>query len=202
MLGKTRTSDTSQTGQTFLFTPHPALFPSTSWPKRAQAVWPQWLFQPWSKLWISPSSLIGPYVQSEHCITIWTGSQTSGRTRSWFLTPSRKASTKTSPCHHLLMDQADFILCYELSNQEAFTLHEVIKSMDRQGPPNWPRYQQWKIAMSSHCLDRKEVWFANAQNVTTQPVETQNDFFCSLASPICIDQISNYPLVRVLTYKN
>ena len=35
--------------------------------------------------------------QSEPCATIWTGLQTSGRTRSWSLFPSRKVSTKTSP---------------------------------------------------------------------------------------------------------
>ena len=38
----------------------------------------------------------GPYVRSEHYATIWTGPQTSGRIRSWSLSPSRKVSTKTS----------------------------------------------------------------------------------------------------------
>ena len=28
-------------------------------------------------------------------------------------------------CHHLLMDQASVILCYELSDQQALTLHQV-----------------------------------------------------------------------------
>ena len=45
----------------------------------------------------SPSSLIGLYVQLEHRITIWTGPQASGRTKSWFLSPSIKAFPKTSP---------------------------------------------------------------------------------------------------------
>ena len=73
MLGKTKTSDTSLTGQRCLFTLNPAFFPRTSWPKRVRTVWPQWLSQPWPQLWISHSSLIGLYVQSEHCDTIWTG---------------------------------------------------------------------------------------------------------------------------------
>ena len=32
----------------------------------------------------------------KHCATIWTGPQTSGRIRRWFLSPLRKVSTKTS----------------------------------------------------------------------------------------------------------
>ena len=63
-------------------THHPAFFPRISWPKRVQTVWPQWLYQSWPLLWIGPSSLTGPSVRSEHCATIWTGPQTSGRIRS------------------------------------------------------------------------------------------------------------------------
>ena len=69
MLGKTRTSDISHTGQRCLFTPHQAFFLRISWPKRVQTVWPQWLFQPWPHFWISP------YVWSELSDTIWTGPQ-------------------------------------------------------------------------------------------------------------------------------
>ena len=36
----------------------------------------------WPLLWIGPSSLTDPFVQSEPCATIWTGLQTSGSTRS------------------------------------------------------------------------------------------------------------------------
>ena len=80
MLGKTKTSDTSQTGQKCLCTQHPTSFPRTSWPRRVQTVWPQWLCQPWPQLWISPSILIGPCVRSQHCATYWD--RTSDRTRS------------------------------------------------------------------------------------------------------------------------
>ena len=51
----------------------PAFSPRISWPKRVQTVWPQWLYQPWPQLWVGSSSLTGPYVQSEHYATIWTG---------------------------------------------------------------------------------------------------------------------------------
>ena len=80
MLGKT--SDNSQTGQRCLCTQHPAFFPRTSWPRSVQTVWPKWLYQPWPQLWISQSSLIGPYAQSEHYSTIWIEPKTLDRTRS------------------------------------------------------------------------------------------------------------------------
>ena len=83
MPGKTEILDTNPTGQRCPCIHHPAFFPRISWPKRVQTVWPWWLFQSWPQLWIGPSSVTGP----EHCATIWTGPQTSGRTRSWFLSP-------------------------------------------------------------------------------------------------------------------
>ena len=94
MLGRTEISDNNLTGQRCPCTHHPAFFRRISWPNRVQTVWPKWLFQPWPQLWIGPSSLTGPSVRSEHCPTIWTGPQTSGRIRSWSLSPSRKVSTK------------------------------------------------------------------------------------------------------------
>ena len=54
-------------------TRHPAFSPRISWPKRVQTVWPQGYNSPGPQLWIDPSSLTGPSVQSEHCATIWTG---------------------------------------------------------------------------------------------------------------------------------
>ena len=82
----------------------------------------QWLFEPWTQLWVSPSSLICPFVWSEHCATIWTGPQTSGRTRSWSLSPLRKVLTPATISSWI---KQTVILCYELSDQEALTLHQV-----------------------------------------------------------------------------
>ena len=73
MLGKVRTSDTSRTGVRCLCTHPPAFFPRTNWPKRVRTACPQWLYQPWPRPWVGPSSLTGPS---------WTGLQTSGRIRS------------------------------------------------------------------------------------------------------------------------
>ena len=85
-----------QTGQRCPCTHLPAFIPRISWSYRAQSVWPQWLYQAWPRLWIDSSGLTGTSVRSEHCATIRTGPQTSGRIRSWSLSPSRKVLTRTS----------------------------------------------------------------------------------------------------------
>ena len=122
ILGRTEILDTNLIGQRCPFIHHPAFYPRISWPKRVQTVWPQWLYQPWPQLWIGPSSLAGPSVRSE-LYASWIGPQTSSRIRSWSLSPSRKVLTRTS--HHCLMVKQTVILCYELSDQEALTLHQV-----------------------------------------------------------------------------
>ena len=62
--------------QRCLCTQHPAFFPRTSWPRRVQTVWPQWLGQPLPQLWISALSLIGPVSVQSTVLLIGTGSQT------------------------------------------------------------------------------------------------------------------------------
>ena len=104
--------------------PSPSFLSKNQLAKEGRVVWPQWLYQPWPQLWIGPSSLTGIFVWSEHCATIWTGPQTSGRIRSWSLSPSRKVSTKTPATISSWIKQT-VILCYELSDQEAYTLHQV-----------------------------------------------------------------------------
>ena len=75
-------SGTSLNGQKCPCTLYLAFFQRISWPRKAQRVWPQWLFQPWPQLWTDPSSLTGPFVRSEPYATTWIGPQTSGRIRS------------------------------------------------------------------------------------------------------------------------
>ena len=123
MLVYIRTSDTGQTGLRCSCIPHPAFFQRTSWLRRAQTVWPRWLYQPWPPLWIIRPRVTGPYVQSEPCVITWTGPQISGRTRSWSLSPSRKGLIRTS--HMPLWIKQTVILSYELSDQKALTLHQV-----------------------------------------------------------------------------
>ena len=113
MFGYLETSDTSQTDPRCLFAPQPAFFPRTSWLKRVQAVWSQWLFQPWPKLWRSHLRLISPFVQS--------------RGPRYYLDsrPLRKDSTKISPLPLFPYGSSKLILCYEFSDKEALTLHQV-----------------------------------------------------------------------------
>ena len=76
--------------------------------------------------WIDPSSLTGPSVQSVHSATIWTGPQTSGRIRRWFFVSFKKGFHKDiSPATISSWIKQTVILCYELSDQEAHTLHQV-----------------------------------------------------------------------------
>ena len=75
--------------------------------------------------------------------------------------------------------------------------------MDTQDPPNRPPYQltrglrgldNEKDAMTSACLDRKEVRGRAAGGYTGW-------LFLSFGGLVCADRISNCPLDRVLTYK-
>ena len=57
MLGKTKTSDISQTGPKSLFTPHQLFFQERAGQGGSR--------QPWPNLWIRHLGLIGPCVLSE-----------------------------------------------------------------------------------------------------------------------------------------
>ena len=126
MLGYIRTSDTSQTGLRCLCTPHPASYPRTSWLRKVQIVWRQWSSQPWHHLWIGHSRVTGPYVQLEPCATTWTGLQTSGRIMELVFVSFKKGFDKDiSPATISSWIKQTVVLCYELSDQEALTLHQV-----------------------------------------------------------------------------
>ena len=60
-------------------------------------------------------------VQSEPFAITWSGPQILGRTRTWSLSPSRKALITTISS----WIKQTVILCYELSDQEALTLHQA-----------------------------------------------------------------------------
>ena len=89
--------------------------------------------------------------------------------------------------------------------------------MDTQDPPNRPHYQltrgligldNEKDAMTSRCLDRKEVRHATLRAHTGTGTLVGalcthiRRLFLSFGGPVCADRISNCPLDRVLTYKN
>ena len=125
MPGKTEISDTNMTGQRCPCTHLPAFFPRTSWPRRVQIVWPQWLYQPWPQLWINPSSLIGHTVQSELCVTTWTGPDIRQNKDLVFVSFKKGFDKDISPATISSWIKQTVILCYELSDQEAHTLHQV-----------------------------------------------------------------------------
>ena len=105
---------TSQTGPRCPCTPHPASFPRTSWLRRVQIVWLQWSFQPWHHLWINHSKVTGPYFQLEPCTTNRAADLRQNK-ELVFVSPATISS----------WIKQTVILCYELSDQEALTLHQV-----------------------------------------------------------------------------
>ena len=89
-------------------------------------MWLQWSFQPWPPLWTSHSRVTGPCVQSEPFTITWTGPQILGRTRSLACVSFKKGFDKDiSPATISSWIKQTVILCYELSDQEALTLHQV-----------------------------------------------------------------------------
>ena len=90
--------------------------------------------------------------------------------------------------------------------------------MDTQDSPNRPRYQltrglrgldNEKDAMTSACLDRKEVrgaiWGVHSTgtgHLVGALCTHIRRLFLSFGRPVYADRISNCPLDRVLTYKN
>ena len=127
MLGRTEISDTKQTGQRYPYSPHPAFCQRISWPKRVQTVWPQWLYQPWPQLWIDPSSLTGPSVQSELCATLYLDRTSDLRQNKELVFVSFKKgfNKDISPATISSWIKQTVILCYELSDREAHNLHQV-----------------------------------------------------------------------------
>ena len=126
MLGYIRTSDTSQTGLRCLCTLHPASYPRTSWPRKVQIVWLQWSFQPWHHLWIGHSRVTGPYVQLEPLRYYLDRTADLRQNKELVFVSFKKGFDKDiSPATISSWIKQTVILCYELSDQEALTLHQV-----------------------------------------------------------------------------
>ena len=136
MLNKTEILDTNPIGQGRPCIHRPAFYPRISWPKRVQTMWPQWLYQPWPKLWISPSSLTGSSVQSELCATTWTGPSDLRQNKELVFVSFKKGFDKDiSPATISSWITQTVILCCEFSEQEAHTLH-LVKPHDLR-PSSW-----------------------------------------------------------------
>ena len=120
------TSDTNQPGPWCLSTPQLAFFPRISWPKRVQTVWPPWLMQPW------PPTLDKALKGDRSICPVRALRYHLGRTSDLghnkelvFVSFQERFRQGHLSCHHLLMDQATVMPCYELSDQQALTLHKA-----------------------------------------------------------------------------
>ena len=76
MLGKTKTSDTSQTGQRCLYPAPSLLFQEPAGQGESRQCGPSGYASPGPQLWINPSSLIGHVSVQSNVLLIGTGSQT------------------------------------------------------------------------------------------------------------------------------
>ena len=124
MLGYLRTSNTSQTGLGSLYL-SPSFLSKNQLAKEGQIVWLQWSYQPWPHLWISHSRVTGHYVQLEPCATTWTGLQILGNKELFFVSFKKGFDKDISPATISPWIKQTVILYYELSDQEALTLHRV-----------------------------------------------------------------------------
>ena len=90
-------------------------------------MWPQWLYQSWPQVWIDPSNLIDPYVRSGPCAFIWTGRQIFLRQNKElvFISFKKGFDKDISPATISSWIKQTVILCYELSDQDSHTLHQV-----------------------------------------------------------------------------
>ena len=81
-----------------------------------------------AQLWISPSSLTGPCVQSEHCATTYVFDRTSDfkQNKELVFVFFKKGFDKDISPATISWIKQTVILCYELSYQEALTLQQVI----------------------------------------------------------------------------
>ena len=122
MLGKTKISDTKQTGLKYPCTPHPAFFPRTSWPKRVQTVWPPALVPTLDKSIKSNRSLC-PVRALRYYLDRTSDLR---QNKELVFVSFRKGFDKDiSPATISSWIKQTVILCYELSDQEALTVDQV-----------------------------------------------------------------------------
>ena len=105
---------------------HPAFLPRISWPKRVQTVWPQWLYQPW------PPNLDRSLKSDRSLFPVSTLRYYSDRTSDLrqnkelvFVSFVKGFDKDISPASISSWIKQTVILCYELSDQEAHSLHQV-----------------------------------------------------------------------------
>ena len=125
MLGYIRTSDTSQTGLRCPYTPHPASYPRTSWLRKVQIVWRQWSSQPWHHLWIGHSGDRSLCPVRALCYYLDRTADLRQNKELVFVSFKKGFDKDISPATISSWIKQTVVLCYELSDQEALTLHQV-----------------------------------------------------------------------------
>ena len=86
----------------------------------------QWLYHHWPQLWTGPSSLTGPCHRSERCSTILTVPSDLRQDKELVFVCFKKGFDKDiSPATLSSWIKQTVISCYELSDQEALTIHQV-----------------------------------------------------------------------------
>ena len=103
----------------------PSFLLRPSCPKRVQTVWPQWLFQPWPQLWISPSSQRSLCPVRALRYYLDRTSDLRQNKELVFVSFKKGFDKDISPATISSWIKQTVILCYELSDQEAYTLHQV-----------------------------------------------------------------------------
>ena len=123
MLGYIRTSDTSETGLRCPCTPHPAFYPRISWLRRVQIVWLQWPYQP--NLDKSPKG--DRFLCPVRALRYYLDRTSDLRQNNELVFVSFKKGFDKGilPATISSWIKQTVILCYELSDQDALTLHQV-----------------------------------------------------------------------------
>ena len=132
----------------------------TSWLRRVQTVWSQWLFQPWPPLWILKGDRSLCQVRALHYyLDKDFRPQTEQRTCLSLL--EERLQQKYISCHYLIIDQATCDLCY-MSSLIKSPLHYIRLK---------PMILQSSKASQSKCLLR------SYQHVTGNPTTQFTQFY-------------------------
>ena len=124
MLGYIRTSDTSQTGLMCLWTRHPVFYQRTSWLRRVRIVWPRWSYQaPTFDKSLKGDRSLCPVRALRYYLD--RTSDLRQNKELVFVSFKKGFDKDISPATISSWIKQTVILCYELSNQEALTLHQA-----------------------------------------------------------------------------
>ena len=124
MLGKTEILNTNPIGQRCPCIHHPAFYPRIRWPKRVQTVWPQWLaLSPTLDRSLKSDRSLCPVRPLRYYLD--RTSDFRQNKELVFVSFKKGFDKDISPATISSWISQTVILYYELSDQEAHTLHQV-----------------------------------------------------------------------------